>query len=120
MVTIPDKLQKQLEEIIKDKFVIYYETMVERRRYKSIQLNPLYNTNPLYEHPLHKELEDQALSIVKITRPMTLKDLFSEKNVDENLQNMYNIEKEVIQLRKLKNSIDNIKTFLHNESKENK
>lgn len=117
MVTIPDKLKKQLEELVKDKFItVYSDTPQNVYISTTLFLNTPYGSGQIKEH---------TKSVVKTTQPMTIYDIFSNNNYNsidkqKQLELIFNLEKEVEQLNKVKNSIDVLKEFCNNTNKENK
>ena len=117
MVTIPDKLKKQLEELIKDKFITIYSDAPQNHHISSaLFLNTAYGSNQIKEH---------TKSVVKTIQEMTIYDIFGNNdynNLDKQkkLELIFNLEKEVEQLNKIKNSIDVLKEFCNNTNKENK
>lgn len=117
MVTIPDKLKKQLNELVKDKFVTVY---TERPKIISLTANTVY-----YGTYGIQPVTDETKSVIKTTRQMTMYDLFDSRDYKQHeeqkrLELIFNLEKEVEQLNKLKNSIDTLKEFCNNTNKENK
>lgn len=117
MVTIPDKLKKQLEELVKDKFITVYSDAPENIYISgSLYLNTAFCSNQIKEH---------TKSVVKTIQPMTIYDIFGNNDYNSadkqrKLELIFNLEKEVEQLNKVKNSIDLLKEFCNNTNKENK
>ena len=103
-IQVPDKIMKQLKEFVADKIVVCYE-----KKYQVSHYNPIYAA---YQQV--QELHNSSLSVIKITRPMRVEDIFNNDNKEEQdqLEQLFNLEKEVEQLRQLKASIDNIKNVL--------
>lgn len=117
MVIIPDKLKKQLNELVEGKLIAVYS---ERPKHISCTVNTVY-----YGTHSIQPVTDETKSVIKTTRQMTVYDIFDNRDYkahedQKRLELIFNLEKEIEQLNKLKNSIDNIKSFIHNESKENK
>ena len=118
MGIIPDKLQKQLEELIKGKFVVAYRHVLRR---KAVVYNPghhavdprTYNKLVFYGPDGVEVVLDQTKSVAKTERPMVIADLFSSVRLpseeQNNLKYLFELEKEVEELRKLKQSVETIK-----------
>ena len=118
MGIIPDKLQKQLEELIKGKFVVAYRPTTALRLnihnpvYHAVDPRT-YNKLVFYGPDGMEVVLDQTKSVAKTERPMVIADLFSQgrlPSVDQNeLKYLFELEKEVEELRKLKQSVETIK-----------
>jgi hypothetical protein len=106
--TIPDKLMRQLNELVKDKFVEAY--ILEHNR-PSLG-NPYYYVSRPYlsvhwdvEAPKVQPQEPvKALTIIKYYRNMDAEQIKLEKQFEQ--------EMELVELRKLKESVANIKTVI--------
>jgi hypothetical protein len=115
--TIPDKLMRQLNELVKDKFVEAY--ILEHNR-PSLG-NPYYYVSRPYlsvhwdvEAPKVQPQEPvKALTIIKYYRNMEVSDLFSSADAEQiKLEKQFEQEMELVELRKLKESVANIKTVI--------
>ena len=105
-VIIPEKLMKQLQELVAGKFVTFYE--IKEQRHNSF-LSPIYTS---YQQV--QEMQDSSASVTKRIRLMEVKELFVKPYDKEQsrLELLYNLEKEVEELRKLKESVANIKSVI--------
>lgn len=98
LTNLPEKLKKELELYIKDKFIASY------RRHLPGE----------YVHPYQMIPTEVSITINKYVRPMLIDDLFQsfdDPEEQKNLQKIFELEKELIELRKLKDSINNIKSI---------
>ena len=124
MELIPRKLYNQLCDIVNKKFVISY------RPTKDLRINN-YNTTgfAVDPHTVGKlcffgpngaeEVVEQTKSVAKTLRRMEIKDLFNNavNSEFERLQYLFELEKEVEELRKLKQSVETIKDMFKKEDK---
>jgi len=97
---IPEKQMKQLKELVSDKFVSYYQ-----RNYPTFgSIHP-----ELYEIPI-----DMTKTVKKLTRKMEVADLFNKSTSSEQelLGIIFGLEKEIADLRVLKDSIGHIKNLI--------
>lgn len=122
---IPDKIKNQLEDLVKDHWVEFY---IKNNEYSYANNGLVYNysrgTSDVrpYEtiyyrsRPISDIVEiDRTQSVTHFKRKMTIYDLLnSSEYIDYSgeAKYLYDLEKEIIELRKLKSSIDHIKTVL--------
>lgn len=104
MNLIPEKILKQLEELIKNKLVVTYRTFKQSDPYKGQVFIGEYG---------QENLIDSTSSVIKTRRPMVIEDLFKSNNEEQTrLARLMELEKIEEEFKELKRSIDNIKGIL--------
>lgn len=100
------KHEKELKKLVENKFVCTYH---RKNSYPKYTISPI--SGPGSFNPYDTK-EHCSLTIVKLERPMTVSDLFTQHNLNEDYKKIYELELELEELRKLKSSIVNIKSVL--------
>ena len=106
-MNIPTKLLSQLQELFKGKYVEYYVEITPlstSRQDAGVIYNGYYNGL--------NTIMDQTASVKKMQREMKVEDLFNTADDKEQtkLRYLYMLEKESEELRKLKASMEHLKS----------
>ena len=112
MIVISDKIKNELEKLIANKYVTNY------RETSKITTEGNGNYKLVY-HGIDgiETVRDRTNSVCLTIRPMVYSDIFNT-TIDrdrERLQYLFELEKEVEELRKIKHGIDAIKSLLNTE-----
>lgn len=95
---LSDKVINELKTFIKNKFVVMYYN-------RASTLGTTY-----YSSDVKVERSD---TVEKVTRPMTLDDVFRPQQVDQNLKKIYELEVEVAKYKEIVDSVKKIKGFIN-------
>lgn len=118
MNLVPTKLHNQLEELVKSKIVVSYRPVTQTQ---ILDYN-IPNRSLIFNGPNGIEfVVDYTKSVAKTERPMVIEELFTTGKLPSKEQNdlkyLFELEKELEELRKLKQSVDTIKDMFKKEDK---
>lgn len=105
MITIPEKLMKELEKLVQNKFVVTHRLVDGSTTIHG------FGTEFHSEFGIEKII-DKTTSVITTSRPMIVADLFSKKECKKHLIRLQELEKKEQELEKLKSSIKTIKGVL--------